>query len=167
MITSIPLELITSTNSGTLQSDAGTVQAVPSADATEPASGYFDSLSGVLTINIPAVGVSLRLGGLTVIGDLGSASIQGEAGKDGKDGINGTIARDGEQGPAGCVGSRGERGVQGTPGPRGIQGEQGMRGEKGERGEKGDAGTVQVYMQTEDPATTGQEVKAGALWYKP
>jgi hypothetical protein len=124
-----------------------------------------DDAAGILTLTIPALG-TIQLSGFPVVTDLGKGE-PGDTGTSGRAGVDGTIGRDGDQGPSGCVGPTGTRGDPGRDGPRGVQGPEGPRGPEGPKGDPGKDGALQVYMQVEDPATTGQNVQAGAIWIIP
>lgn len=163
--TKIPLSAVAADTDGTVVAAAGLLSTVlPNSDETE-FKGTFDSAAGILTLTIPSLG-TLQLAGFPVVTDLGKGE-PGNDGAQGRAGVDGTVGVDGTQGPAGCIGAQGTRGDPGRDGPRGVAGTEGPRGPQGERGLPGKDGTIQVYMQTEDPATTGQNVQAGAIWIIP
>ena len=163
--TRIPLDLIATPSDGDVSSQQGGL-VVTAVDAeVSTLSGGYDSAAGALTLKIPKMGV-LTISGFPVLSDLGEGR-QGMPGLQGRAGVDGSVARDGDQGPAGCPGPRGARGETGKDGPRGQQGIQGPTGPRGVQGIPGKDGAFLVYMQTEDPATTGQPMQAGAIWIKP
>ena len=141
MNTKIPLSSVAASTDGAVVAEAGLLSTVlPNSDETE-FTGSFDNAAGILTLTIPALG-TIQLSGFPVVTDLGKGE-PGDTGTSGRAGVDGTIGRDGDQGPSGCVGPTGTR------------------------GDPGKDGALQVYMQVEDPAITGQNVPAGAIWIIP
>lgn len=163
--TKIPLDLISSPTDGQVSSEQGGLVVTAADTSVAEFGGGFDAAAGALTLRIPNMG-TLTITGFPVLSDLGEGK-QGTPGVQGRQGVDGSVARDGEQGPAGCPGPRGPRGETGKDGPRGQQGVQGPTGPQGVQGLPGKNGSFLVYMQTEDPATTGQPMEAGAIWIKP
>jgi hypothetical protein len=165
MNTKIPLSSVAASTDGTVVAEAGLLSTVVPNKDEKNFTGNFDSAAGILTLTIPELG-TIQLSGFPVVTDLGKGE-PGDPGASGRAGVDGTIGRDGDQGPAGCMGPSGTRGDPGRDGPRGVQGPEGPRGPAGPKGDPGKDGALQVYMQVEDPATTGQNVQAGAIWIIP
>lgn len=123
--------------------------------------GTFDAVTGTLTLSL-ANGNTIDIDGFLTQGDIGDAA-QGPQGPVGPAGADGLVGVAGPQGPQGCQGPPGPAGRTGAPGVQGPIGPAGPQGEKGDKGDSGDDGTVQVYIQAEDPGAVG----AGALWIRP
>lgn len=128
--------------------------------------GNFDVTSGILTLTLKN-GETVEISGFLTPSAMGNGSVgpTGPAGRDGRDGLNG---QDGEKGSTGCEGPMGRPGRQGPRGEPGIPGPTGPEGKPGEKGEQGDDGVVQIWIQEQDPASTGSDhLVPGALWIKP
>lgn len=123
--------------------------------------GNFDDATGTLTL-ILVNGQKITVSGFMTRNDIGVGP-PGPPGAPGAKGADGLLGADGLQGPTGCQGPPGTPGATGPQGIPGVKGEQGAPGEKGEKGDKGDIGTVNVFIQTEDPGAVGP----GALWVRP
>lgn len=129
-------------------------------------SGSFDNTSGVLTLELKN-GEKLEITGFLTNSSIGTGPVgpTGPSGRDGRDGLNGI---DGLKGATGSQGPAGRPGVQGPKGDIGFPGPTGPTGPAGPAGDKGDDGTVQIWIQEEDPANTGiDHLVPGALWIKP
>lgn len=155
----IPVNLIEADKEGDIVSKNGQLMVEQSpANITELA-GSYDSIQGVLTIEIPNIG-KLQIGGLPTMNS--SVSVTTVHGTAGRDGVDGTFAVDGERGPDGCIGQQGMEGEQGRQGYRGQQGRQGQQGVEGNKGEKGDDGSMKIYFQATDPGAVGP----GSIWVR-
>lgn len=122
--------------------------------------GVYDSVNGILTIDIPNVG-RVSIGGFSTSNS--STNISSIPGSDGRNGIDGLLGRDGLTGQRGCRGPQGKPGRPGVRGPRGLDGPPGPTGATGQRGLKGEDGRVQIFIQSDDPGAVG----AGGLWVVP
>lgn len=155
----IPVNLIEASVDGDVVSKNGQVFVEQAPSAITELAGSFDSLQGVLTLEIPNIG-KLQIAGLPTVNS--SINVSTERGASGRDGLDGTFAVDGERGPDGCIGQQGMQGEQGRQGYRGQQGRQGMQGVEGSKGDTGDAGSMKIYFQAADPGAVG----AGSIWVR-
>lgn len=168
-LTRVPLKQLRATgNPANVVFDGSSVVTEEEVDSTDYgiAEASFDQTSGTLSITLRN-GETVDVSGLMTPNSVG-VGLQGDpglAGADGKDGLNG---KDGARGDVGCRGPRGRDGARGPTGPTGAMGATGPTGTTGDKGDKGDPGTVQIFIQTEDPVNTSPDfIQIGALWIKP
>lgn len=169
-LTRVPVEMVRARGRvGANLKNTGTSLQVAESDETQtpfPVSGHLDQLTGVLQLTL-SDNTFIKVDGFFTTNSIvqGPSGPRGLGGLNGRDGADG---RDGEQGPTGCQGPAGPRGDIGPEGPRGPQGIQGPPGPQGTPGPRGEDGFVQVWIQSDDPATMeGSNVLPGALWVKP
>lgn len=162
MITLVPSDLISAGNAtGQVTSDGRSLQVIPkNANIASSLYAYMDDASGTLTLGIP------DFPELSIKGFLTQASIregrEGKPGSDGDVGLSGLEGSDGEDGGRGCIGPQGPQGKRGMRGMRGKQGPNGEIGPTGPTGSTGKSGSLQVFVQSDDPGDVG----AGSLWVK-
>lgn len=125
-------------------------------------SGYFDRLTGTLTLSIPNQ-PKIQIAGFLTESSIPSSSGTSIKGDRGRDGVDGIVGLEGRRGQQGCIGPEGERGATGIPGPRGKIGPTGVTGATGATGERGEDGKVLIFTQADDPGPVG----AFAIWVKP
>lgn len=159
----VDITLLQSQASGPVVATQGGIT-VDTSEDDSTLNGSFDSSTGVLAINIPAIG-KLQIAGLPTIHSIGYGP-EGPVGTSGRDGIDGLTGRDGRRGTDGCPGARGREGLPGKQGYIGFRGPAGPTGATGATGPQGVPGVLAVFVQDTDPSLE-QEIPAGSIWVRP
>lgn len=161
-VTRAPVQLIKSRQEGQVVAKHGRLEIENANESTATElSGFYDSSTGTLLLNIPNYEPLTIAGFFTAnqIPDNGGGSNDGN---DGRDGIDGLIGLNGAKGDIGCRGPEGPRGKIGPVGPRGFRGNTGATGATGATGPKGEDGKILVFVQEDDPGA-----QANAIWVRP
>lgn len=161
----LPIALIKADEKGNVVSGEGRVRVAPEVNPLDAPEGSFDSVRGILTLSIPGH-EPMQITGLPTISGMGTGPA-GAGGKEGDRGLDGIMGSHGLRGEAGCPGPRGAQGEAGRQGPRGIRGPAGPQGMTGGTGPAGLDGSIQVFIQDEDPAKDGRRLLPGAIWVRP
>lgn len=161
----LPIDLIQAKEKGNIVAEEGRVRAVEVVNDVKAPNGSFDAVRGILTLTIPGYD-TIQISGLATATSMGTGPA-GSDGKEGERGLDGIMGSHGLRGEGGCPGPRGAQGDPGRQGPRGLRGPAGPTGTTGMTGPAGLDGSVQVFIQEEDPAKDGRMLMPGALWVRP
>ena len=160
-ITRLPLDALDLSQDGAVCTPTVPENLPFTKEGPEIRSGYFDPMTGILTLKL-INGETKVVAGFPTLDKVAEIDKQGVGGDDGLAGQNGRDGRDGETGAQGCPGPQGEIGATGVKGQPGKQGEPGDRGERGETGPKGDKGDAGKKGKTGLAGAMGIAGDAGA-----